>query len=128
MERLFSDQNGIPTAEQFVARVARETDAMPDDVAACVAHVETGAANGTVRVEELELGAADLNLTRARKFLRACGVDPEEAESTLEEARRAVVTRGGVVLRVRMAEARSGVDLLPIGAGTTLVPASAVTA
>jgi hypothetical protein len=88
---------------------------MPDDVAVCVIHVEGGAPiNSTLRVEEIEVSRDELAGRRLRRFLAATGLSDEEIAGVLKEARPPLRRYGSVVLRVRLADDRSGVDVLPI--------------
>jgi hypothetical protein len=83
-------------------------------VAVCVLRVEGDAtASETVRVEELEVRAAEIASPRVRRFLAACGVAPEEIDSVLQAARGRAGGDRSIVLRVRLARDRSGVDILP---------------
>ena len=133
LERLVHELGSDATADEVVERVAREADAIRDDVAVCMIRVDDdAAASGTVRVEELEVGAHELGRRRVRRFLDACGVAPGEAEAVIKAARARAVRDGSVVLRVRLAHDRSGVDILPTtdtdtgAAVATLSPALAL--
>jgi hypothetical protein len=102
------------TAPELVERVVEDSDGIRDDIAVCMIRVEGGAAGAsTVRVEELEVGASELTSPRLRRFLTACGVEPEAIDEVLRSARRHA-DGGRVVLRVRRADDRSGVDVLPV--------------
>jgi len=114
------------TADDLVARVARETDAMPDDIAVCMIGVEAGArTNSTLRVEELEVTRSELAGRRVWRFLAACGLSEADTAEVIKQARPIAAKNGAVVLRARMADERSGVDVLPVessGPGAELTP------
>jgi serine phosphatase RsbU (regulator of sigma subunit) len=102
------------SAWELVERVEEETDSIHDDVAVCLIRVDgEPAASGAVRVEELEVAAGELDEPRVRRFLMACGVRPSETEEVVKTARARAAADGSVLLRVRLARDRSGVDVLP---------------
>jgi hypothetical protein len=114
VERMVRDMGEDATAERLVAEVAREADSMPDDVAVAMLHVEGGAPSAsTLRVEEIEVTREELEGDRLRRFLEGAGVAPDEIPGVLEDARPRAAKDGAAVLRVRRAEGRSGVDVLP---------------
>jgi hypothetical protein len=114
LAQIINDLGPDATAPDLIQRVECEADVVRDDVAVCVLRVEgeQGAA-GTVRVEELEVDRKELDGTRVRRFLTACGVAPAEVDSVIQAARGRAANDGSVVLRVRLARDRSGVDVLP---------------
>jgi hypothetical protein len=115
------------TATQLVDLVERDTDRLRDDVAVCIVSVDGDASvSATVRVEELEVRAAEIDGSRVRRFLEAAGVDPGEIGSAMQAARRLAVADGSVVLRVRLARDRSGVDVLPAGMAQSGAPVAAL--
>lgn len=115
LEQIVRELPPRATAEQLVARVARETDALPDDVAVCMVRVEGGApSSSTLRVEEIEVTRPELRSARLRSFLEACGIAPDEVDAVLHPARPRAAKYGSIVLRVRLADDRSGVDILPV--------------
>jgi hypothetical protein len=117
IERMVREMRHAATAERLVGRVAREADSMPDDVAVCMVHVEGGASvNSTLSVEEIEVTRSELRSARLHRFLEACGLSEDEILDVLKQARPASVRYGTIVLRVRLADDRSGVDVLPVGA------------
>ncbi|HEX6713341.1 MAG TPA: PP2C family protein-serine/threonine phosphatase [Thermoleophilaceae bacterium] len=114
VERIVRELGQDATAERLVARVAREADSMPDDVAVAVMHVEGGAATAsTLRVEEIEVARDELTGARLRRFLEACGLSSDQV-AVIKDAQAKAAKYGAVVLRVRLAEGRSGVDILPV--------------
>jgi Stage II sporulation protein E (SpoIIE) len=102
------------TADDLVERVAQSTEGLADDVAVCMIRPENGAAAATVRVEEIEVTKSDLQTPRLRRFLEACGVARLEAEAAIRAATPRVAGLGSVLLRVRLADDRSGVDVVPV--------------
>ncbi|HEV7163721.1 MAG TPA: hypothetical protein VGN25_10750, partial [Solirubrobacteraceae bacterium] len=76
-------------------------DRRPDDMAACVLHVE-GSQQPPVAVrEELELDREQASSDRAEEFLLACGVGARDAAEAMHAARAAVERSGSVVLELR---------------------------
>src|SRR3954471_8166400 len=117
------------TARDLVDRVERDSDAIRDDVAVCIMHVDGDtSATGTVRVEELEVQAGEIDGSRVRRFLEGAGVDPAEMGSVMAAARKRAATDGSVLLRVRLARDRSGVDVLPARADGAAAPVAALSA
>jgi Stage II sporulation protein E (SpoIIE) len=121
LTRIIGDLGPDATASDLVQRVEEESDRLRDDVAVCIVRVDGDAPTaGTVRVEELEVAAGELDSWRVRRFLAACGVADVEIEAVLNDARARADGDEPVVLRVRLARDRSGVDVLqpgPTGAG-----------
>ena len=72
------------------------------------------AAAGTLRVEEIEVTPADLDSARLRRFLEECGFDAGDIDGVVSAATPQVRAHGSAVLRVRLADDRSGVDILPV--------------
>jgi hypothetical protein len=58
LARTLAELGPQATASALLDQVAEETDARPDDMAACLLNVEGGAAAPTILVEELELDRA----------------------------------------------------------------------
>jgi hypothetical protein len=115
VERMVRDLEPDATAQDLIDAVAREADAMPDDVAVAMVHVEGGAsAVSTLRVEEIEVAREELDGARLRRFLEHCGVSADDVAAVVVDARARAARYGGVVLRIRLAEGRSGVDILPL--------------
>jgi serine phosphatase RsbU (regulator of sigma subunit) len=121
------------SADELIDRVISESDTMRDDVAVCMIRVDhDAAASGTVRVEELEVDASEVDGPRVRRFLEASGVAAAEIDDVLRTARRRTAVDGSVLLRVRLARDRSGVDVLPTSsvatgaAVATLAPVRAI--
>jgi len=102
------------TAAELIDRVEREADSLPDDVAVCMVRVEGEAATAgsSVRVEELEVDRADLDRARVRRFLSGCGISETESETVVASARARTAAEGTALIRVRLADDRSGIDVL----------------
>jgi hypothetical protein len=92
------------TASELLDRVAEETDARPDDMAACLLGVEGGAAAPVVLLEELELDHDGAASDRTEQFLRACRVPRREVAELMRSARVAAGRTGTVVLELRLAD------------------------
>jgi hypothetical protein len=119
LERTVRELDPDATAEQLVARVGREADLLPDDVAVCLIRVEGGVQmSSTLRVEEIEVTPAELDGVRLQRFLEACGIAEEDVPGVIRAARPRAVKYGSIVLRVRLAEDRSGVDIMPVEKST----------
>src|SRR5439155_9444099 len=98
----------FPYTTLFRSRVVHDAERIRDDIAVCVIRVERGAAGAsTVRVEELEVDATEVDGLRVRRFLTACGVEPGEIDGVLKSARGRAAKDGSAVLRVRLAADRS---------------------
>ena len=106
------------TAADVIAAVARKSEGFRDDVAVCVLRTGDGAASGTVRVEEIEVTLSDLRGAHLRRFFEACGVRPLDAAAVIRSAAPRVAGLGSVLLRVRIAQRRSGVDVVPVASAT----------
>jgi serine phosphatase RsbU (regulator of sigma subunit) len=117
------------SAQDVIDEVARPTTRFFDDVAVCMIRVDHGSPAGSVRVEEIEVTLSDLHTPRLRRFFEACGVLPSEAAAATKAAAPHVVRYGSVLLRVRLAEGRSGVDVLSVAVATEaadVVPVSRI--
>lgn len=92
------------TAAALLDRVAEATDRRPDDMAACLLHLEGGAATPTVLVEELELDREEAMSERTEQFLRACGVASAEAAEVMRSAQAIAMRSGTVLLELRLGD------------------------
>jgi serine phosphatase RsbU (regulator of sigma subunit) len=133
LETIVRELGPDATADELIDRVMSESDTMRDDVAVCMIRVDQdAAASGTVRVEELEVDASEVDGPRVRRFLQASGVAAAEIDEVIRAARRRTAVDGSVLLRVRLAQDRSGVDVLPTSsvatgaAVSTLAPVRAI--
>ena len=126
VERLVRELEPDATAQDLVTAVAREADAVRDDVAVCLVRIEGGAATAsTLRVEEIEVTRADLAGERVRRFLVGSGVAREDIEPVLQSARARAQVDGLALIRIRLAHDRSGVDVLsarPAGQAAAVAP------
>jgi hypothetical protein len=103
LARTLAELGPRATASELLRRVAEETDARPDDMAACLLCIEGGAGAPTVLVEELELDREAAAAGRTERFLLACGVAPEEVPELVRSARAAAGRAGTVLLELRFA-------------------------
>jgi serine phosphatase RsbU (regulator of sigma subunit) len=91
-----------PVASEVLARVSKQIDQASDDMAVCVATVETKRAARAFRLEELEIQSHEVDEEYARHFLEACGVSERRIEDALSSLRTTAGEFGAAVLRVRM--------------------------
>jgi serine phosphatase RsbU (regulator of sigma subunit) len=91
------------SASALLDRVAEETDARPDDMAACLLGVEGGAAPPVVLLEEIELDREGAVSDRTERFLLVCGVQRPEVAELIRSASVAAGRTGTVVLELRPA-------------------------
>jgi hypothetical protein len=87
-------------ARVLLDRLARDADELSDDVAAFVIRGESGTPSTLVRVEELQMNAADVTTGRTERFLTACGLDGVDLEVALEELAATARFGGPMTLRV----------------------------
>ncbi|HWX43765.1 MAG TPA: PP2C family protein-serine/threonine phosphatase [Solirubrobacteraceae bacterium] len=99
------------TASTLLGRVTEETDARPDDMAACLLRIEGGAGAARVLTEEIELDGEQVAGERAKRFLLACGVERGEIVELLHAARVAAGGAGTVVLELRLGDGPPEVTL-----------------
>ena len=104
------------TADDLVDAVEDQAEQVDDDIAVCIVRPIDGAAAGAIRIEEVEVTKSDLYTPRLRRFFDACGVEPAAAATALREAAPRLAGYGSVLLRVRLAGERSGVDVVPVDA------------
>jgi hypothetical protein len=121
LERALADAAPGAAAGDLLESVSEATDHHPDDMAACLLRIDGGHAEPSLRVEEFELGARDLERDRAERFLLAGGVHPAEVGRVLEELRDAVARYGRVVLELHLGDGATQVALRPHNV-TTLEP------
>ena len=101
LARTLAELGPRATAAALLDRVAEETDARPDDMAACLLCLEGDAGAPTVLVEELELDREAAAGARTKQFLLACGVAPGEIPELVCSARVAAGRAGTVLLELR---------------------------
>ena len=99
------------TADELLDCVSHMTASRPDDMAACMLHVEGEEASPKVMIEELELTREQLSSDRTEQFLLACGIPAAEAAQIMQRARNAVEQSGSVVLEVSRGEGAPEVSL-----------------
>jgi hypothetical protein len=121
LERTLQDADPQAGAAELLERVSAATDHHPDDMAACLLRIGGGDAPPSVRVEEFELGARDLERDRAERFLLAGGVHPAEIGRALDELRDAVARYGRVVLELHLDRGSTQIVVRPHNV-TTLEP------
>jgi hypothetical protein len=92
------------SAAGLLDSVAEQTDARPDDMAACLLRVEDGAGAPAILLEELELDRESAAGGRAERFLQACGVEPVEAAEIMRSARARLEQRDTALLELRFGE------------------------
>jgi hypothetical protein len=104
LTRTLIDLGPGATAAALLDRVADETDAHPDDMAACLLSVEGGAGAPTVLVEELELDRDEAASDRTERFLLACGIERREAAEVMRSAPLSAGRTGTVLLELHLAD------------------------
>ncbi len=92
------------TADELLDCVSHMTASRPDDMAACMLHVEGDETAPRATIEELELTREQLESDRTEQFLLACGISAEEATRLIGRARNVVEQSGSVVLEVSRGE------------------------
>jgi hypothetical protein len=112
--RLASTLSGLgpqTDAKALLDSVASQTDARPDDMAACLLTVPGSALPPRVLVEQLELDGADSVGDRTERFLLACGVEPEETGELMRSARTALALGGPVLVEAHLGNGPVQVEL-----------------
>jgi hypothetical protein len=92
------------TASDLLERVADETTTRPDDMAACLLHVEGDVRAPKVLAEELELDRDEASSDRTEQFLLACGVEHHALDEVVRSARAVAASSGTVLLELRLAD------------------------
>jgi hypothetical protein len=108
-ERLRETVAGLQVGDSaavLLDRVAEQTDARPDDMAACVLYLDGGAAHPKVLVEELELNADDALSEPVQRFLAECGLEADEIAEITQQASVAAGQTATALLQVRLGERR----------------------
>ncbi|MCW2971221.1 MAG: hypothetical protein JWO23_2348 [Solirubrobacterales bacterium] len=113
LERTIADLGPEADAATVLDRVAERSDRHPDDMAACVLHIDGEQIAPQVELEELELDRRDVERGRAERFLRAGGVQADELAEILRSVRTAVGRHGGVVVELHLGDGRPEVVLRP---------------
>jgi hypothetical protein len=100
-------------AEAILAAVREQTQATPDDMAACLLAAGAPPELPVVDIEELELEARALEAGHVRRFLEESGVDAVQTQSLLDSAATAIAAgrtalllldRSGETVSARMTE------------------------
>jgi hypothetical protein len=84
-------------AQALLENVQQRTEAIRDDMAACIIEATAGPALSEQRVEELEVDLRQIGSGQAERFLEACGISARETEAVMTDARE-IATDGGVAL------------------------------
>ncbi len=98
-------------AKALLDSVASQTDARPDDMAACLLTIAGDAHPPAVLVEQLELDGADTVSDHTERFLLACGVAPAEASKLMRSIRAATSLGGPVQVEAHFGEGPVQVEL-----------------
>ena len=99
---MLDEQRPQPLASDVLRRVREEVDQVTDDMAICIASIESNRAPRAFRLEELELRSGDIEEPHAARFLETCGVSPERIEDALSSIRTTAGEFGAAVVRVRI--------------------------
>ncbi len=99
------------TADELLDSVAMAADRRPDDMAACLLHIEGSAKAPRAEAEELELGREEASSPRTEHFLLACGVPAEQTAEVMRSARVEAERSGSVLLQIRHHEEGPEVSL-----------------
>jgi hypothetical protein len=111
LERTLAELTGAATASALLDRVTAETDARPDDMAACLLDVEGDDEAPAILVEELELDRDEAASDRTEQFLLECGVERREVAELMRSARAAAGRTGAVVVELRLGDGPPEVTL-----------------
>jgi len=87
-------------ATALLDRVAEQSDARPDDMAACLLRVHDGHGAPAIELEQLECNRGLLAGGRVERFLLDCGVELGEAEALVHDAQRRLERSDGVMLEL----------------------------
>ncbi|HWE09226.1 MAG TPA: SpoIIE family protein phosphatase [Solirubrobacteraceae bacterium] len=100
--RILSDLGSGFGARALLETVQQQTEAIHDDMAACIITATAGAAVSEQRLEELEIDLRQIGSGQAERFLEACGVPAREIEMVLADARVLAADGGVSLLRVEL--------------------------
>jgi hypothetical protein len=131
LAEVLDEQRPQPVASNVLARVSKEIDQASDDMALCIATVETKRAVKALRLEELEIQSDELDERHARVFLEACGAREARIADALSSLRTTAGEFGAAVLRVRIETSDVSVTVAsPLGstADLPLIPAERLAA
>lgn len=119
---VLDDLRPQPAAAEVLRRVSKEVDATSDDMAICVATVETKRAVRAFRLEELEIQSHEVDEKYARMFLEACEVSETRIADALSSLRTTAGEFGAAVLRVRIETDHTTVTVASPPGSTTQLP------
>jgi hypothetical protein len=112
LEAILTELGPDADAQELLRRVADESRAVSDDMAAVLISPAAPVTAGLFRTEQLELSARELEGPLAQRFLESCDVPEHEIEAATTEARALAARFGGVVLHVVFGN-RHRVEVLP---------------
>jgi serine phosphatase RsbU (regulator of sigma subunit) len=118
--RLARTLAALPTnagAAQLLDGVAAQSDARPDDMAACLLHVHGDADAPAISSERIELDDESLACGRVERFLRESGVEPRQIAATIDAARAELGRSSGAVLELRF---KQGVPAVSVRADNVI--------
>lgn len=113
LEQTLAELGPRTGAGAVLDEVAERSDRQPDDMAACLLHVEGEKIAPRVEVEELELDRRDVERGRAERFLLAGGVERDRLAEVMHSIRGAVARHGGAVVELHMRDGSPDVALRP---------------
>jgi len=87
-------------ASALLDRVSELSDSRPDDMAACLLRIHDGHGAPAIALEQLELSRELLAGGRVERFLLDCRVEPEQAGSIVDDARRRLQRTDRVMLEL----------------------------
>jgi serine phosphatase RsbU (regulator of sigma subunit) len=125
LERTIAELGPEANAAMVLDRVAKQSDRHPDDMAACVLHIDGEQIPPQIEIEELELDRRDLERGRAERFLRAGGVSPDELAEIVRSVRTAIGQHGGVIVELHLGDGPPEVALRPQNVALLHPPAPA---
>jgi hypothetical protein len=105
------------SATKLLDSVAAQSDARPDDMAACLLNVHGGTGAPAILAERLELDRSSASDSRVERFLRDCGLAPADAAATLGSARRELEHSRTVTLELSLAD---GAPVVSMGADSAI--------
>jgi hypothetical protein len=104
LESTLAELGPRTTAPALLERVVDRTSTRPDDMAACLLHVEGGAGAPRIVTEELELDRDGAASDRAKRFLLACGVEGRALDGLVRSAREIAESEGAALIELRLTD------------------------